>query len=200
MRTRGGGRGATPDIGNIFATLRGQATEVPTSDYNENDFAGGMASPSRGRGRGSVRSQILMRNVQRVLEQMENQDNQANAQPQQPDPVRGARSGRGGRGARGAAIQTPSSRKVKGEDGTQADPLPKKSPKNTSPKKKTPTVKTKGEGAITKGKKTLATSTKSGGRGGPAKNLSTKSTKEAAPPAQLGDTQQTTEVRNAPNT
>ena len=40
---------------------------------------GEMTTPNRRRGRGSVRSQILMRNVQRVLEQMENQDNQANA-------------------------------------------------------------------------------------------------------------------------
>ena len=132
--------------------LRGQATEVPTSDYNENNFAGTMASPNRGRGRGSVRSKILMRNVQRVLEQMENQDNQAKTQPQQPDPVRGVRSGRRGRGASGVALRTPSSRKVKRGDGTQADPPAKKSRKNTSPKKKTPTVTTKGEGAATKGK------------------------------------------------
>ena len=104
MRTRGGGRGATPDIRSIFAMLRGQATEVPTSDYDENDFAGAMESLNRGRGRGSVRSQILTRNVQRILEQMENQDNQANTQPQQQDPVREARSGRRGRGASGVAL------------------------------------------------------------------------------------------------
>ena len=137
MRTRGGGRGTTPDIGNIFAMLRGQATEVPTSDYDENDFAGGMASPSRGRGRGSVRSQILTRNVQRVLEQMENQDNQANTQPQQTDPVMEARSGRRGRGASGVALQTLSSRKVKGEWNSSRSPsqeeLKKYLPKEEDP-------------------------------------------------------------------
>ena len=122
---------------------------APTSDYDKNDFAGGMASPNRGGGRGSVRSQILTRNMQRVLEQMENQDNQASTQPQQPDPIRGARSGRRGRGASSAALRTPSSRKVKGGDGTQEDPPAKKSQKSTSLKKKTPTIMTKGEGAAT---------------------------------------------------
>ena len=48
----------------------------------------------------------------------------------------------------------------------------------------------KGEGSTTKGKKILATSTKSGGRGGPAKNLSTKSAKGTAPSAQPENTQQ----------
>ena len=122
-------------------------------------------SLNRRRDKGSVRSQILMRNIQRVLEQMENQDNQANAQPQQPNPVRGVKAGIGGRGVRDAAIWTPSSRKVKGGNETQTDPPAKKSWKSTSPKKKTPTVTMKGKGAATRGQKTLTTSTKSGGRG-----------------------------------
>ena len=138
MRTRGRGRGRAPDIGNLFATLRGQAIETPTTDYNRNDFVAGMESLDRGRSRGSVRLQILMRNVQRILDQMENQPNQTNAPPQQLDPVRAAKSGRGGRGARGVAIRTPSSRKTKGRGEPQADPPAKRSHKSVSPKKNPP--------------------------------------------------------------